>query len=201
MSKNKKAWIFGGGGHSRVIHSFIRDLYEEIAFILPETETALIANFKDYKDHHFYIGIGDNGKREALFMKLKALGAQMPLCKGPLSTIDDTVKYGEAVFVGAGAHILVNSVIGDNVIINTGSSIDHDCVVEDHSQITAGVRLAGGTKIGKRCFLGMGVITIPGVNVANNVQAMAGSVIVKDIEESFMVGGYPAKVIKKQVSE
>ena len=197
MSKNHQAWIFGSGGHSKVIYSFIQKQFENISFVLPSDEINFFENFNDYKSHHFFIGIGDNQKREIVFSKLKKLGAILPMCVGPNVYVDETAKIGLGVFIGAGAMILVNSIIGDNVIINTGSSVDHDCVIENNAQITAGVRLAGATKIGEGAFLGMGVLTIPCVSIGNYVQVMAGSVIVKDVEQNFIVGGYPAKVIKK----
>lgn len=197
MKNLNKAWIFGAGGHARVVHSFIRNQYSEISFVLQENEKEFFEKYELIKADHFFVAIGDNLKREAVFLKLKKLGATLPICIGPNSYIDQSAKIGDGVFIGAGVNVLVNAVVGSNVIINTGTSVDHDCSVGDNTQLTAGVRLAGGTQIGSNVFLGMGVITIPGIIIGSNVQIMAGSVVVKHVEKDLILGGYPARIIKK----
>lgn len=51
--------------------------------------------------------------------------------------------------------------------------------------------------IGKGCWLGWGVMVVPGVTIGNGSVIAMGSVVTKDIEAGVLAGGNPAKVIKK----
>ncbi|MBY0518477.1 MAG: hypothetical protein K2P81_16315 [Bacteriovoracaceae bacterium] len=192
----KKAIIMGEGGHAKVIYSFISKLYNDITFYGPVMEDKIWKEPSKYMEHDFFLGIGDNKIRTKIFKKLKNLNFKMPICYGPNTFVAEDVKVGDGTFVGAGACVMAGAVLGVNVIINTLSSVDHDCIIGNNSQITAGITLGGATIIGENCFLGIKASTVPGVKIGNNVQVMAGSLIVKDVESNLIVGGYPAKTIK-----
>ena len=50
--------------------------------------------------------------------------------------------------------------------------------------------------IGKNCWLGAGVIVLPGVTIGDNTVIGAGSVVTKDIPSNVVAVGNPCKVIK-----
>lgn len=191
------AYIFGKGGHAKVIRSFIESKYHSITYLDKAEEQKVWDKPAQFRDAHFYLGIGDNDIRSALFQRAREAGLTLPVCIAPNAFVAQDVKIGEAVFIGAGACILTAAQLGDNVIVNTLSSVDHDCHIGPHSQLTAGVNLGGGTRIGMSCFFGIKSITLPMVTVGDSVQVMAGSVINKDVESNLVVGGYPAKIIKQ----
>ena len=51
-------------------------------------------------------------------------------------------------------------------------------------------------KIGKNCWLGAGVIVLPGVTIGDNSVIGAGSVVTKDIPENVVAVGNPCKVLR-----
>ena len=51
--------------------------------------------------------------------------------------------------------------------------------------------------IGKNCWLGAGVIVLPGVTIGDNVVIGAGSIVNKDIPSNVVAVGNPCRVIKK----
>ena len=51
--------------------------------------------------------------------------------------------------------------------------------------------------IGKNCWLGAGVIVLPGVTIGDNTVIGAGSVVTKDIPEGVIAAGVPCKVIRE----
>lgn len=55
-----------------------------------------------------------------------------------------------------------------------------------------------GIQIGHDVWVGMNVIILPGVRIGNGVTIGAGSVVNKDIPDYSIVGGVPARVIKKK---
>ena len=52
-------------------------------------------------------------------------------------------------------------------------------------------------KIGKNCWLGAGVIVLPGVTIGNNVVIGAGSVVTKDIPDNVVALGNPCRVLRE----
>ncbi len=53
--------------------------------------------------------------------------------------------------------------------------------------------------IGDGVWLGARAITLPGVTIGEGAVVAAGAVVTKDAEPWAVVGGNPAKVIKKRV--
>ena len=86
--------------------------------------------------------------------------------------------------------------IGKSVILNTSSSVDHDCVVGDFSHVSPGARLAGGVTLGRRCWVGIGACIIEGIKIADDVVIGAGAAVVEDITEPGVYVGVPARRIK-----
>ena len=89
-----------------------------------------------------------------------------------------------------------NTVFGEFVMVLTGkhnfiSNIDK---IEDIHQVPNSGR---DIEIGENCYIGSGAIIIGPVKIGNFAVIGAGSVVTKDIEPYTMVGGVPAKVIKK----
>lgn len=52
-------------------------------------------------------------------------------------------------------------------------------------------------KIGKNCWLGAGVIIIPGITIGDNTVIGAGSVVTKDIPSNVVAVGNPCKVLRE----
>ena len=51
--------------------------------------------------------------------------------------------------------------------------------------------------IGKNCWLGAGVIVLPGITIGDDTVVGAGSVVTKDIPSFSVAVGNPARVIKR----
>jgi galactoside O-acetyltransferase len=51
--------------------------------------------------------------------------------------------------------------------------------------------------IGKNCWLGAGVIVLPGVTIGDNTVIGAGSVVTKDIPANVVAVGNPCKVLRE----
>ena len=118
--------------------------------------------------HHFY------AKFLALFAR--------PL---PLLDISSTAEIGGGLIVQHGyGTIIAPRKIGKNCWVNQGVTIgytnDDDCpTLGDNVTVYAGAKILGD------------------VHVGNNVVVAANAVVVKDVEDNCIVGGVPAKVIKR----
>lgn len=103
----------------------------------------------------------------------------------PLLDISSTAEIGGGLIVQHGyATIIAPRKIGKNCWVNQGVTIgytnDDDCpTLGDNVTVYSGAKILGNVHIG------------------NNVVVGANAVVVKDIEDNCVVGGVPAKVIKK----
>lgn len=81
--------------------------------------------------------------------------------------------------------------IGPNTLITT---VGHPISPKGRRE-----RKAQGTpvKIGNDVWIGGNCTILPGVTIGNNVIIAAGAVVTKDVPDNSVVGGVPAKVIKK----
>lgn len=85
--------------------------------------------------------------------------------------------------------------IGDNVTISYNVSFNtHDDSVEAYYK--KDTLIVGRIEIGNNCFIGTGVIILPGVTIADNCVIGAGSVVTKSfLEKGSVIAGVPAKKI------
>ncbi len=196
-----KTFIFGAGGHAHVIASV---LDVDVTFVV-ESEalkgqisvTEFLLRIDDFRSDNIYIGIGNNRDRRKIFDKLLGLGVKPSTCVARHSFTARSAEIGVGATILAGSVIGARAIVGDNAIVNTLSSVDHDCILGAHSQVTAGVTFGGTVRTGEDCFFGVKSAVTPNRTIGNNVVVMAGSLVTENISDGVMVGGNPARVVKR----
>ena len=71
------------------------------------------------------------------------------ILKHRLSYSELAREIGEGTVIMAGVIIQPGVRIGKHVILNTGCTIDHDCVIEDYAHIAPGAHLCGNVRVGE----------------------------------------------------
>ncbi len=97
-----------------------------------------------------------------------------------LTLVDDT-----HIYVGD------DTMFGPNVIVATAA---HPICPELRAR---GLQFNMPVRIGKNCWLGAGVIVMPGVTIGDNVVIGAGSVVTKDIPSNVVAVGNPCRVLRE----
>jgi sugar O-acyltransferase (sialic acid O-acetyltransferase NeuD family) len=194
----RRAYIVGNGAQAHVVRSMLPG--REIVFLVqadPGPGEALQDAFfaSPDRDADLYIAIGDTPVRRLYFDRAKALGLAVANCIAPNAFVAPDALLGEGLFLGASGAIGARSRVGVNVIVNTMSSVDHDCVVGDDVQITAGVTLGSHLAIGARCYFGMKSCVLPRIEIGADSVVMAGALVVRSAPAGVMLGGAPARVI------
>lgn len=102
--------------------------------------------------------------------------------------------YNLTILVGENITIGDNVVIASNVFISSeGHGTDPESGVPYKDQPLR----CKPVVIGSGCWLGENAVILPGVSVGENAIIGAGSIVTKDVDSYSVVGGNPAKVIKR----
>ena len=101
-------------------------------------------------------------------------------CNYNITLVDDT-----HIYVGD------NTMFGPNVVLATAG---HPVLPELREQV---YQYNLPIHIGKNCWLGAGVIVLPGVTIGDNTVVGAGSVVTKDIPSNVVAVGNPARVLRE----
>ena len=90
-------------------------------------------------------------------------------------------------------HIYIGdyTMLGPNVTIATAG---HPILPELRQQ---GYQYNAPVHIGKNCWIGAGVIIVPGITIGNNVVVGAGSIVTKDLPDNVVAVGNPCRVLRE----
>jgi acetyltransferase-like isoleucine patch superfamily enzyme len=146
--------------------------------------------------------IGDNCKLHETVV----IGAEgLKVVYGPDNKKIQVVHTGR-VDIGSDVEVGPYSVIHrgtmDNTIIRQGckfgayTNIGHNCIIGENTIMAAGAILNGGVQVGNNCWFGSGALIRHHVSICDNVVVGLGAVVVKDIIESGIYVGNPARYLK-----
>ncbi|MDE5549461.1 MAG: sugar O-acetyltransferase [Clostridia bacterium] len=107
------------------------------------------------------------------------------------------ITIGKNVFINSGCcfqdqggiEIGDNALIGQQVVLAT---LNHDLSPEKRASM-----IPAPIKIGKDVWIGAHATILSGVIIGDGAIVAAGAVVTKDVPENTVVGGVPAKIIKK----
>ncbi|MCH5344654.1 MAG: sugar O-acetyltransferase [Acetatifactor sp.] len=90
-------------------------------------------------------------------------------------------------------HIYVGdyTMFGPNVVVATAG---HPLLPELREQ---GYQYNASVRIGRNCWIGAGVIIVPGITIGDNVVIGAGSIVTKDIPSNVLAIGNPCRVLRE----
>jgi len=193
----RKTIVIGNSGHARVIASMLTTPVEFVSTDPADEELTLSQLVAENPGADFYVGIGTNANRRRVADKLRSLGARLPPCVAPNAFVARDAEVGEGAVICLGSQIGSGARIGFACIVNTLSSIDHDCVLGDYTQVTAGVTFGGTVTVGKNGFFGVKSAIVPNRSIGEDVVVMAGALVTRNLPDRVMVGGSPARIIRR----
>lgn len=126
---------------------------------------------------------------------------------GSIRFLGSGMRIGNNVGLGSHGHYGSGKgfvEIGDNTIFGNYVSIHpENHVFSDRSRSIReqGTNSKGGVKIGSNCWIGAKVTILDGAIIGNNSIVAAGSVVIGKFPDNVIIGGVPAKIIKKVYDE
>lgn len=199
--------ILGGGGHARVLASTIRHLGRQVlGYTDPDSDASLAGDIEclggdealqEYASEGVVLAVGlgsthDTARRTHLFNETQAEGFDFPPIVHPQAFVASEAVVGEGAQVMAGAVIQPGTRVGENVIVNTSASVDHDCDIQGHVHVAPGVTVSGGVILGEGVHVGTGASIIEEIEVGEQSTIGAGAVVIHDVPPETTVVGAPA---------
>jgi UDP-3-O-[3-hydroxymyristoyl] glucosamine N-acyltransferase len=111
------------------------------------------------------------------------------------------IKIGSDVFIGAFTNInyglTQDTIIEDDVIINSYVLIAENCHIYRSVDLAPGVKVGGNTSIGENTTVGLGAMIRNRIKIGSNCLIGMGSNVVKDIPDNVIAYGNPCVVQSK----
>ena len=203
--------IVGAGGHAvSVANVAISAGYSVLSFVDNNKVGQQLIGFpiisekvskSGSSEYDYVIAIGDNSKRKRIYEEFIS---DLPNANFP-SLIHQSAVIGINSQIEEGSVIMPNSNIGPNskvgkcCIINTHSSIDHDCILSDFVSLAPGVITGGNVKVGELSAISIGAVCKHGIKIGNDSVIGASSYVNKDVGNSVVSYGNPCKKIRGRV--
>ncbi len=147
-----------------------------------------------------------SGKLRAKYLKLvlAECGSHLTVYGKPLIFCPSKIHVGNHVTINNGCQISPRAeiFIGNYVTMSRGSQITAGTLDTNHwvdEQFKAHIHTQGEVVLGEGTWLCVNAIVLPGVHITGKgVIVAAGAVVTHDISEDYVVvGGAPAKIVKK----
>lgn len=212
--------IFGASGHAKVIIDIAEkqahwqiigliDSYQKIGTKVLGYEVigggdAIKELAEQYATLHCFIAIGDNHVRERIYLNLISQTPNLTFAKlvHPSAQIARAVSIGQGTVIMPGAVINSDTKIGNFVILNSNSCVEHDGTLADFCSLAPGAILGGNCYIGRSSAISIGATIKHGIRIGEHCVIGAGATVLQDIESNIIAYGTPAKMIRaRQIGE
>jgi sugar O-acyltransferase (sialic acid O-acetyltransferase NeuD family) len=193
MGEIKKA-IFGYGGHALEVASF---MLQPVTFFVDDeyaNDIALPISEIKKDEYEIMIAIGDSYIRKEISQRLN--GIKYFSFIHSTAIIGLNVAIGEGSYVGPYSIITNNVVLGKHAILNRVNGIGHDVVAKDYLSMMPGAIIGGGCDIGECVYIGSNAVIKEKISVCDNVFFGLNSGVTKDVNQSGVFVGTPARKIK-----
>ena len=210
--------IYGAGGLGREVYELAliinakENRWEEIIFIDDSSSNTNesripIFSFSETKNKfrddnlEVCIAVGEPSVRELLFSKLESNNIIIATLIHPEIDIPESSKIGKGTIICKFVSISCDINIGINIYVHPMTCIGHDASIGNHSVISSFVDVAGDCNIGNRSFLAISVVLKQGVNIGDDAIIGLASVVHRDIPNSVIALGNPARPMKNNLEK
>lgn len=158
-----------------------------------------IINLSDFKPNtdKYFIGFMDY-RKDQLIGELMKFKLYFDNVVHKNAYISPYATLGTGNFIGANATIAPAVKLGDFNFINRNCSIGHHTVVGNRNKTGPGVTICSLCEISDNNAFGANCTLIPELNISSEVEVGAGAVVTKNISQSGLYVGVPAKLVQRK---
>ena len=206
----KQTVLVGGGGHARSVVAMMEGSVRFLGYCDPKPSEGMTIPYLGTDDEvmarytpeeirvHVAVGFNDGCRvdlRRRILRKFEAYEKTTLIAPSAWVAPGATVGDGSAIMARATVNV---SSVAENVIVNTGAIIEHDCTIGREAFIGPGAIVCGGSTIGSGAFIGAGATLVQGTEIADDTVIGMGAVVASPLEDQPGVYlGIPAK--KKKI--
>ncbi len=191
--------LYGGGGHAKVVTECLQAQLATIVGFVDDNPFAKLFEFihlgaynsLSHRESSFVVAIGENRIRKKIS---EAINHSFISTLHPSSCTSPSAQIGKGSMVFHRVVVQADTKIGNHVILNTASQLDHDNIIGDFVHIGPGAILCGNVEVGEGSLIGAGSVILPGIKVGKWCTIAAGSVVTKSVPDGKLVIGSPASV-------
>ena len=135
--------------------------------------------------------------KQLIIESYKKLGCNFPTLISPNSFVNETSLIGNGVLLFDFAYVDFSTEIKDFSIINLKATVCHDAKIGENVLISPHTVITGGVSIGDNSIIGTNSTINPYIKINKNVVIGSNALVTKDITDSGVYTGTPAKIKKK----
>ena len=196
--------VIGAGGHAKAVLAALEankicpaGIYDDDASrwgsdLLDIPIKGGLDAFSALGETHAVIAIGDNAMRKKIAERFPDVSWMTVI--HPYSSIHRSVQIGPGTVILEATVLQPSIVLGQHCIINIGSIIGHDCVLESYVHSSGG-KLAGNVHVGEGVLLGANTTIHPNLKVGAWAKTAICSAIMRDVPPHSVAIGNPARIL------
>ena len=198
--------LIGAGGHARSLldalspETKVRGLLSQDegqwktkvlgTDVLGGDEVLYTLNMSEIKLVNAVGSVGKTTLRREVFEKYEGFGFA--------SVFHSSAVYSRHASLGTGVQLLANTYVGpeavlaENVLVNTGAVVEHNCQLAAHVHVAPNATLLGNVQVGTGSHIGAGATVLQGVCIGEHCVIGAGAVVLNSVKAGQSVVGVPA---------
>ncbi|MEL6255739.1 MAG: acetyltransferase [Bacteroidota bacterium] len=131
----------------------------------------------------YFVSIAQNQQRHLVSEKMNGIWGKPINIIHPTSWIARKARIGQGVLLGPQSSISSLVEIGNGVICNIASIVEHGCQLGDFVHIAPGAKIGHHVSIGSGAYIGSNALVKPGITIGKNVIVEAGTIVTESIED------------------
>ena len=210
--------IFGAGDLAREVAFLIRELnragegWDLLGFVVEDQDLfgkrvcdrpiieGVEALRRDKYEGAAAIAVGAPATAYRIMNQIRAAGLNLtfPALVHPSVIADwDNLVLGQGVIICAGCVLTTQISLGDFTFVNSACTIGHNVKTGAHCILNPQANISGAVTLEDYVYIGSSAVVMEYKRIGEGAQVSMGAVVSTDVASWTVVGGNPARVIKK----